>query len=69
MEGTQDKTIKKINVTNISSFLKDSNNTYIGLKKKKFCSNLKTGEEKTAGNGGKTVRSKKTSKKLWFWEM
>ena len=33
MEATQVKQLK-INVTNISSFLKDSNNTYIGLKKK-----------------------------------
>lgn len=33
MEATQIKQLK-INVTNISSFLKDSNNTYIGLKKK-----------------------------------
>ena len=33
MEGTQAKQLK-INVTKISSFLKDSNNTYIGLKKK-----------------------------------
>ena len=33
MEATQVKQLK-INVTNISSFLKNSNNTYIGLKKK-----------------------------------